>query len=160
MHKLFLLLCFLSFGGVLFGQKDKSEGFDREEMLLRVNEARMIKRRCGGKKQEAVPPLEWDKRLAQAAQKHADDMADNDFFDHVGSGNSTVVIRVEREGYLWQTVGENIAMGPRSVAEVVKGWLESPGHCSNIMNGDFTQMGAARSHDGKYWVQVFGAPRP
>lgn len=86
-------------------------------------------------------------------------MADNDFFDHTGSDESTVVVRVEREKYLWRAVGENVAMGPRSVPQAVEGWLDSPGHCSNIMNGDFTEMGAALSHNGQYWVQVFAAPR-
>ncbi|MBZ4675773.1 MAG: hypothetical protein JG782_392 [Anaerophaga sp.] len=132
---------------------------DKREMLKLVNEARMTRRFCGGKRQEAVPPLQWNAKLAKAAQKHADDMADNDFFDHIGSDKSTVVMRIEHEDYLWMAVGENIAMGPRSVKEVVEGWLESPGHCSNIMNGEFTEMGAALSHDGKYWVQVFATPR-
>ena len=44
------------------------------------------------------------------------------------------------------------------------GWLASPGHCSNIMNPDFTEMGAAYAIDkssaaGSYWTQVFGTPR-
>lgn len=156
-----IILCFFILvpGFCLKGQEPAWGDFDPEVMLELVNEARLTKRRCGGKKHDAVPPLKWNSKLANAAKKHADDMANNDFFDHVGTGQSTVVIRVEREGYVWQTVGENIAMGPLTVQEVVKGWLESPGHCRNIMNGEFTEMGAARSHDGKYWVQVFGAPR-
>ncbi|MDI3521718.1 MAG: hypothetical protein PWR04_1706 [Anaerophaga sp.] len=132
--------------------------FDEREMLQLVNDARMTRRLCGGKRHEAVPPLKWNGKLAKAAQKHADDMADNDFFDHTGSDKSTVVMRIEREDYLWMAVGENVAMGPRSVEEAVEGWLESPGHCSNIMNGEFTEMGAALSRDGKYWVQVFATP--
>ncbi|SFD98052.1 CAP domain-containing protein [Thermophagus xiamenensis] len=159
MQKLFLFFILISIGTGVSGQQSVREDFDKDEMLKLVNDARMTKRRCGGKKHDAVPPLQWNEKLAQAAQKHANDMADNDFFDHEGTGKTTVVFRVEREGYLWRAVGENIAMGPRTVAEVVKGWLESPGHCSNIMNQGFTEMGAARSHDGKYWVQVFGAPR-
>ncbi|MGQ1889335.1 CAP domain-containing protein [Thermophagus sp. OGC60D27] len=159
MQKRILFLWFLFSGLILFGQEEVTVDFDSDKMLRLVNDARMTKRRCGGKKHEAVPPLKWNDMLAQAAQKHADDMADNDFFDHIGTGKSTVVIRVEREGYQWRTVGENIAMGPRSVPEVVEGWLNSPGHCSNIMNGDFTEMGAACSRNGKYWVQVFGTPR-
>jgi len=133
--------------------------FDQQEMQELVNDARLTKRRCGGKKHDAVAPLQWNNKLAQAAQKHADDMADNDFFDHTGSDKSTVVMRIEREDYTWRAAGENVAMGPRSVAQALQGWLDSPGHCSNIMNGDFTEMGAALSHNGQYWVQVFAAPR-
>ncbi|PWE00446.1 CAP domain-containing protein [Marinilabilia rubra] len=141
------------------GPEESTVEFDQQEMLELVNEARLEKRRCGGTRHDAVEPLEWNEKLAKAAQKHADDMATNDFFAHTGSDKSSVVDRVEREDFLWRTVGENVAMGPPSVSEVVKGWLDSPGHCSNIMNGEFTEMGAALSHDGKYWVQVFGAPR-
>ena len=133
--------------------------FDKQDMLKFVNQARMEKRRCGGTQQEPVPPLKWNDKLAKAAQKHANDMAKNNFFDHIGSDGSTVDVRIERKGYLWRAVGENVAMGPRSVREAVDGWLDSPGHCTNIMNGDFTEMGAALSYDGKYWVQVFAAPR-
>ncbi len=161
MQKTYITLLFFSFGFFVNAQTpDYSDvEFDKQEMLELVNEARMNKRRCGGKKHDAVAPLQWSDKLAQAAQKHADDMADNDFFDHAGSDKSTVVMRIEREGYLWRAAGENVAMGPRSVSQAVQGWLDSPGHCSNIMNGDFTQIGAALSHNGQYWVQVFGAPR-
>ena len=161
MQKIFLSFLFLLIGLFATAQTpDYSDvEFDQEEMLQLVNEARMTKRRCGGKKHDAVAPLQWSEKLAEAAQKHADDMADNDFFDHTGSDESTVVVRVEREDYLWRAVGENVAMGPRSVAQAVEGWLDSPGHCSNIMNGDFTEIGAALSHNGQYWVQVLAAPR-
>ena len=45
----------------------------------------------------------------------------------------------------------------------MQGWLASPGHCANLMNPMFTQVGAAygtnaRSHAGVYWTMVFGAP--
>ncbi len=147
---------------VVHGQNNRSQApieFDAEEMLHLVNQARMENRRCGGKKHKATHPLKWNEALARAAQKHANDMGDKEFFSHEGSGGSTVVMRVEREDYQWRAVGENVAMGQRSVEQVVEGWLDSPGHCSNIMNPDFTEMGAAVSDKGEYWVQVFAAPR-
>lgn len=162
MEKIFIIIG-LIFSSILVNGQDRSEQkpikFDKDEMLSLVNEARMEKRRCGGKRHQATHPLEWNEKLAAAAQKHADDMGDNDFFDHTGSDGSTIVIRVEREDYLWRAVGENVAMGPRSVGVAVQGWLDSPGHCSNMMNPDFTELGAALSKDRKYWVQVFAAPR-
>lgn len=160
MKNIFFTILLLFSGGLLFAQSSKEAAveFDKREMLEQVNEARMEKRRCGGTRHAAVPPLTWNAKLAQAAQKHANDMAENNFFGHEGSDKSSLVDRIEREKYQWRAVGENVAMGQRSVVQVVEGWLESPGHCSNIMNGDFTEMGAALSHDGKYWVQVFAAP--
>jgi uncharacterized protein YkwD len=144
------------------GQESAQAGgvqFDKDEMLKRVNEARSESRLCGQERQEATHEVGWDKKLTRAAKKHANDMEENQFFDHTGSDGSTVVLRVEREEYIWRAVGENVAQGPRTVSDAMKGWLESPGHCRNIMNPDFREMGAAVSDDGKYWVQVFAAPR-
>lgn len=162
MIRIFSFLLLMIFSPLTRGQVNENSGdvqFDKDEMLQLVNEARAESRRCGGEKHEATHPLGWNEKLAQAALVHANDMAENEFFDHTGSDGSTIVLRVERQDYVWGAVGENVAMGPRNVADVVEGWLESPGHCSNIMNPDFREMGAAISDDGQYWVQVFAAPR-
>ena len=61
-------------------------------------------------------------------------------------------------------VAENIAAGQQTAAEVVAGWLASPGHCANIMGPNFVHMGVSyvvnpKSRIGIYWAQVFGRPR-
>lgn len=76
---------------------------------------------------------------------------------HTGSDGSSPVQRIDREGYSWSALGENVAFGYRNVASVMAGWLASPGHCSNIMNPNFTQLGAAEVD--YYWTQVFARPR-
>ncbi|NLO78992.1 MAG: CAP domain-containing protein [Xanthomonadaceae bacterium] len=59
--------------------------------------------------------------------------------------------------------GENIAAGQRSVAEVMQDWLQSAGHCANIMNPLHAELGAAAAVSGTdariYWAQVFARPR-
>ncbi len=102
--------------------------------------------------------------LSRAALVHSQDMAKKDFFEHKGSDGSTVGIRTARVGYVWRTVGENIAIGPQTAEIVVQGWIDSPGHCANIMSPAFTEMGIAfvvdrKSEAGIYWTQVFGTPR-
>ncbi len=72
--------------------------------------------------------------------------------------------RVRAVGYQEKLVGENIAYGPKSAEEVVQGWLDSPGHCENIMDPRFAEMGIAyaaghASKRGLYWVQVLADPR-
>ena len=47
--------------------------------------------------------------------------------------------------------GENIATGYTSEREVVDAWIKSPGHCKNIMNKAYKEMGVARV--GNYWTQ-------
>jgi uncharacterized protein YkwD len=56
-------------------------------------------------------------------------------------------------------VGENIAYGAKSAEEVVQSWLDSPGHCENIMDPRFAEMGIAygagqASRRSLYWVQL------
>lgn len=134
------------------------------EVLRLVNQARASARKCGGQRFAAAPPLTLAPLLEKAAQAHARDMAKHSLFEHRGSDGSAPAERVTRTGYRWRTVAENIAAGARDPETVVKGWLDSPGHCGNIMSADYTQMGVAyavepKSSAGIYWAQVFGTPR-
>lgn len=135
----------------------------RERMLALVNAARAQPRRCGEKDFAATDPLAWNHTLAAAAQAHADAMARGDFFSHTGQDGSTPAQRVERQGYRYRATGENIAAGNLTLEAAMAGWLTSPGHCAALMNGRFTEMGAAfavnpASRMGIYWAQSFGRP--
>jgi uncharacterized protein YkwD len=135
-----------------------------KQVLEQVNEARGRQRSCGGKAFEPAPPLRWNEALGAAAREHSRDMAQHSRFTHAGSGGSMVAARAEAQGYRWRHIGENIAAGQGAPKGVVQGWLSSPEHCANIMNDDFTEMGAAYAYDedsqaGIYWTQVFGTPR-
>lgn len=135
-----------------------------QEILRLVNEARASERTCGQKTYEAQAPVSLNQRLTAAAKGHAKDMAVHDYFSHTGRDGATVADRVDRQGYDWRSVGENIAAGYDSPAEVMRGWLRSPGHCANLMSDAFTHLGVGYATDsssryGTYWVQNFGAPR-
>ena len=58
------------------------------------------------------------------------------------------------KGYRTYAIGENIAQGQTSIAEVMNGWLHSEGHCRNLMNPAFREVGVAEIDN--YWVQDFG----
>ena len=124
------------------------------QMLKEVNAARRAGQACGTKGTfEAAEALKLEPRLSTAAQNHAADMNANNYFSHTAPDGSTVGTRVTRAGYRWSRVGENLAQGYKSVDEVMTGWLESDGHCANLMNPGFTALGVGKS--GDYWVQVF-----
>ena len=55
----------------------------------------------------------------------------------------------------YKSAAENIAMGQRTAAEVVEGWMNSPGHKANIMNASYTHIGVGLSDSGYYWTQQF-----
>ncbi|WP_229491413.1 CAP domain-containing protein [Massilia sp. HP4] len=134
-------------------------------ILDQVNQARASVRSCGDRQFPAAPPLRWNPALGDAALAHSRDMATRRYFSHRAGDGSQAAERALRAGYSWRRVGENIAFGQRSPREAVEGWLDSPGHCANIMNRDFTEMGAAygvtpqRQTGIIYWTQVFGTPR-
>jgi uncharacterized protein YkwD len=134
-------------------------------ILDAVNVARATPRSCGTQQFAAAPPLAWNAMLAEAALAHSRDMAGHRYFSHKGSDGSQVGDRARLAGYRWRRIGENIASGLGSPEAAVAGWLESPGHCANIMHPGFTEMGAAyainpASETGTvYWTQAFGAPR-
>ncbi len=128
----------------------------QKEFLQYVNSYRTKGCKCGSKKMPPVDPLTWNDRLAEAAQRHVLDMAKNNHFDHQGTDGSSSAQRISQANYQWRAIAENIAWGYDSVEAVVVGWISSKGHCENIMDPAYTEMGAAR--EGAYWTQTFGRP--
>ncbi|MEX1994255.1 MAG: CAP domain-containing protein [Steroidobacteraceae bacterium] len=144
-------------------QRDEAQAVSRRLLEL-VNQARAERRRCGWKRFDAAPPLLMSEVLERAALAHARDMARQKRLSHVGSDGSTHALRATRAGYVWRTIGENIAAGQATPELVVAGWLKSAGHCTNLMDPDFSEMGVAyvREPDstaGIYWVQLLGTPQ-
>jgi uncharacterized protein YkwD len=140
-------------------------GLIRRQILDLVNKARAGGRRCGGKAYPAAAPLTLNSTLTSAALAHSQEMARYARFDHRGHDGSSPAMRVERAGYgSYLVVGENIAAGAMTPAEVTQGWLESPAHCENIMDSRFAEIGVAfavnlASPELVYWTQVFATPR-
>lgn len=134
------------------------------ELFTLVNQVRAQGRECGTDWMPTVDPLAYDSRLAQAAQAHADDMNLNNYFEHDSLDGRTFSDRIRRAGYSGNAAGENIAMGFQTATEVMSAWLDSPGHCLNIMDPDFDDMGLGLASQGDtdysapltYWVQEFG----
>lgn len=140
---------------------------EAQSMLDAVNAFRAGARECGSYGAfNAVPALSWSCELEAAALSHSADMANNNFFSHTGADGSSAGDRATAAGYSWSAWGENIAAGSayQSVGAVLQGWIDSPGHCANLMNASVSNLGAARysnssSTYGVYWTQVFGRPR-
>ncbi|MCD9877783.1 CAP domain-containing protein [Streptomyces guryensis] len=107
-----------------------------------------------------LPPLATDPLLTTAAQAHSVDMVARAFYSHTSPEGSRPWDRAAAAGARQRSIGENIACGQRSPAEVVDGWMNSPGHRANILKPDFTHIGigfAGGGPAGMYWTQLFGA---
>ena len=148
---------------------------DAQKALQLVNTARAQSRQCGTTTYPAVPALTWNTKLESAAKAFNQEMIAKQFFDHIGPDGSTPGTRLTAQGYSWSTIGENIALGSLgssldTVSGAMQGWLASAGHCRNIMNANFTEMGLVgtagawradngETYDAMYWTQEFGRPQ-
>ena len=136
-----------------------------DRVLDAVNAARAVARKCGDVDYPAAPPLQWNTQTEQAAMTQAAYLQQNNLFSHTGANGSTVGDRLTATGYVWQTVGENIAAGFTEIPAVVQGWLDSPGHCVNVMNGRYTDLGVvllpgtSTNTYRTYWGMVLARPR-
>lgn len=126
-----------------------------QQVLTLTNQRRQAGATCGATPYPAVAPLTMSPALRCAARLHAKDMASRSYFSHTTPEGVTFSQRITSAGYDWRTVGENIASGYPTPDAVVSGWMQSAGHCQNIMNGAFRDLGVG--YFSGYWVQDFGA---
>lgn len=131
----------------------------RREFLNDINRVRQQGCSCGTTYMPPAPPLVWNDNLEIAAIGHARDMADKNYFNHTSKDGRSMEDRITLAGYTFKgyksfMAGENIAQGQMSIAEVMQGWFKSPGHCKNLMNPGFKEVGVAEYDT--YWVQDFG----
>jgi uncharacterized protein YkwD len=131
----------------------------KQEFLSRINELRQKGCNCGVTYMPPAPPLIWNEQLEKAALGHAKDMNRRNYFSHTSKDGRSISDRIVGAGYDYKgfksySIGENIAFGQQSIEEVMNGWIKSEGHCKNLMNPDFKEIGVAQYNT--YWVQDFG----
>jgi uncharacterized protein YkwD len=138
----------------------------RASLLARINQVRARGADCGADGVfGAAAPLAWNDKLTLAAEGHSQDMAAKDYFSHTSADGRTLGDRVNATGYAWSSLGENIAAGYPSVDSVMDGWIASPGHCANLMNAGFAEVGVVCVPNGgaasypTYWTMDLGRPR-
>jgi hypothetical protein len=130
------------------------------EILDIVNQLRAEGASCGGEGYFApAPPLQMDPGLRCAARMHSMDMVERDFFDHTNPDGDNPGARAADAGYDGGGNGENIAGGNATPEATMQQWMESDGHCANIMRQNYRFIGVGYYPGGEYrhyWTQVFG----
>ncbi len=157
--KAFFTLIILACGFSAYSQQNFNIKEFKREFLEDINHARQKGCTCGVTYMPPAPPIVWNDQLELAAIGHAKDMANKNYFSHTSQDGRSVQDRIIAAGYDYKgfrsyAIGENIAQGQLSIAEVMQGWLKSPGHCHNLMNPAFKEIGVALYNN--YWVQDFG----
>lgn len=108
--------------------------------------------------QRGLPKLKVDNELSKMANKKAQDMADNNYFDHNSPTYGSPFDMMSQFGISYTSAGENIAAGQSTPQDVVDGWMDSSGHRANILNQNYTYIGVGHVEGGSYghyWVQEF-----
>ena len=99
--------------------------------------------------------LTEDWELSRVARYKSQDMHDNRYFAHNSPTYGTPFQMIRAFGLSYRAAGENIAMGYRTPAAVVAGWMNSEGHRANILSSAYTKLGVGYVADGSYWTQQF-----
>jgi uncharacterized protein YkwD len=134
----------------LLGTAAPAEAYSRAELRAGV-----VKLTNEIRSDRGCKPLRTSERLTRSAQRHANDMAERNYFSHTSRNGDRWWQRIERAGYP-DPAGENIAYGFATARGVVRAWMRSPSHRRNIVDCDFRAIGVGFHGDGKYWVQDFG----
>jgi uncharacterized protein YkwD len=121
----------------------------RAAVLCLVNQQRAL---------HSLPALHESRLLDTSAQVWADTMVATGLFSH----GTNFTSRIDATGYFWSDVGENIATGFTTPRAAVRAWMASAGHCENILDPTFADVGTGvQTHPlGNYsagtWTQDFG----
>jgi uncharacterized protein YkwD len=112
-----------------------------------------------------IRPLAWDDSLAAQARLHSRRMAELGFFAHRDPKRGALGERIGGAGLSRRVIAENLhrSYGYGDPAHAaVEGWMGSPGHRRNLLNGGFTVtgIGVARARDGTWFAtQIFASRR-
>lgn len=97
-------------------------------------------------------------QLSRVARYKSTDMATKGYFSHTSPTYGSPFNMMENFGIKFSAAGENIAYGQRTAQEVMTGWMNSPGHRSNILSATYNQIGVGYAKNSKgvpYWTQMF-----
>lgn len=105
-----------------------------------------------------VSPLVKNNNLTMLARLKSQDMIANDYFDHHSPTYGDVGEMMKTYGISYHLWGENIAEGQVNAQEVMKDWMNSPGHRENILKEGYQEIGvgiAQDSYGSLIWTQIF-----
>jgi len=159
--KNWLIICWFLLSGILLVQCKKDEvGQPENEVVLLVDKINLLRQsgcNCGTEYMPPVAPLSVNIGLQTAANTHAKDMAQKNYFDHLSPEGGTPEERVVSAGYTGEFRSENLAKGYSRADEVIAAWKNSTSHCKAMMDAKSKQAGSGMVQN--YWVVAFGASR-
>lgn len=130
-----------------------------------ISGAAVIERANAARTTAGLPALTQDKRLALAAQKKAEDMADQGYFSHTSPSGQTALDLIRNTDYPVHYAAENLAVHFVKADEVQQGWMNSPTHRLNILDERYQDIGVGiangmfEQQETTFVVEMFGSKR-
>lgn len=106
--------------------------------------------------QNGISTLKLNSQLNAAAQAKANDMAARNYWSHNTPEGNLPWIFVSAQNYAYQKLGENLATGFADERTTVNGWLSSPSHRDNMLDGTFSEVGFGFTNNGNYTSAMRG----
>ncbi len=133
------------------------DSVDQEQPSASISavEQEILKLTNAERQKAGLAPLAIDENLMKSARAKSKDMAQNRYFSHTSPTYGSPFDQMATFGVKYRSAAENIAYGQRSAEEVVRAWMDSPGHRQNILTGNFTHIGIGYDANGHYWTQQF-----
>ncbi|MCP3031642.1 CAP domain-containing protein [Halobacillus sp. A1] len=105
-----------------------------------------------------LAPLKKDWQLSRVARYKSKDMAEKGYFSHDSPTYGSPFQMMRDFNVSYSRGAENIAAGQTTPQQVVNGWMDSPGHRKNILDGNLKRIGVGYFEGGSmghYWTQMF-----
>lgn len=114
--------------------------------------------------ENGIAPLALDGELTRLAREYAGHLADAGHMTHELEPWGGLEKRLHAGGYAYETAGENLGQGYRTIEQTIAGWKKSPPHDRGLKDADMTRMGIASVENPKkrgdvYWCLMFARPR-
>ncbi|WP_237691025.1 CAP domain-containing protein [Paenibacillus caui] len=100
-----------------------------------------------------LKPLIVHSNLTKMAKNKVIDMYQNKYFSHTSPKFGSPFDMMDSYHISFTYAGENLAKGQRTPSEVVKDWMNSPGHRANMLNSHYTLIGVG--YYNGYWSEEF-----
>ncbi len=104
-----------------------------------------------------LPALHWNEQLAEMAQAHSDDMAENNYMSHTDSSGMDPGDRIRASGIKWRMIGENVDGGLRDPFAAADDWFRSvKGHREEILGEEYTDIGIGFAYRSGTKYGIYG----
>ncbi len=131
-------------GSLIFGNINPQARIDRPATLAYATEMSVSGLLSATNQERAsngLGALTINSKLNSSATSKANDMSTRNYWAHNTPDGNEPWIFFDAAGYQYQKAGENLAYGFGTSSATITGWMNSPSHRANMLDGGYTEVG-------------------